>query len=66
MNLLHANVNRLDVQRRELRDLKAEAWAVVSEYSRDATKGLRPFKSRSSLRCISNLYIHPYIIQHFE
>ena len=32
MNLLHANLNRLDVARRDLRDLKGLGpWAVASE-----------------------------------
>ena len=40
MNLQRANLNRLDVQRRDLRDLKGRGpWAVASERSEDATKG---------------------------
>ena len=45
------------MQRRDLRDLKGRGpWAVASERSEDATKGPRPFKSRRSLRCTSNLF----------
>ena len=45
------NIYRLDVVRRDLRDLKGRGpWAVV------ATKGPRPFKSRRSLRATSNLF----------
>ena len=43
----HPNISYIDMQCRELRDLKGRgAWAV-------ATKGLRSFKSRSSLCCTS-------------
>ena len=51
------NTSLPDVQRRDLRDLKGRGpWAVASERSEDATKGPRPFKSRRSLRCTSNLF----------
>ena len=47
MNLQRANLNRLDVQRRDLRDLEGRGpWAVASERSEDATKG--PSVNRTS------------------
>ena len=51
MNLQRANLNRLDVQRRDLRDLKGLGPLVAT------AQGPRPFKSRRSLRCTSNLYL---------
>ena len=58
MNLQRANLNRLDVQRRDLRDLKGLGPLVASSLRSDATaQGPRPFKSRRSLRCTSNLYL---------
>ena len=58
MNLLHANLNRLDVARRDLRDLKGLGPLVASSLRSDATaQGPRPFKSRRSLRATSNLYL---------
>ena len=62
MNLQHANLNRLDVARRDLRDLKGLGHLVASSLRSDATaQGPRPFKSRRSLRATSNLYIYKYI-----
>ena len=58
MNLQHANLNRLDVARRDLRDLKGLGPLVASSLCSDATaQGPRPFKSRRSLRATSNLYV---------
>ena len=58
MNLQHANLNRLDVACKDLRDLKGLGPLVASERSEDATaQGPRPFKSRRSLRATSNLYL---------
>ena len=43
MNLLHANLNRLDVARRDLRDLKGLGPLVASSLRSDATaQGPRP------------------------
>ena len=51
MNLQHANLNRLDVARRDLSDLKGRGPLVAT------AQGPRPFKSRRSLRATSNLYL---------
>ena len=59
MNLQHANLNRLDVARKDLRDLKGLGPLVESSLRSDATaQGPRPFKSRRSLRATSNLYLY--------
>ena len=57
MNLQCANLNRLDVQCRDLHDLKGLGPLVASSLCSDAiAQGPWPFKSRRSLRCTSNLY----------
>ena len=50
--------------RRDLRDLKGRGpWAVESERNKDATKGLRPFKSHRSLRATSRFACCKFIGQ---
>ena len=48
---MNANLNRVDVARRDLRDLKGLGPLVAT------AQGPRPFKSRRPLRTTSNLYI---------
>ena len=46
---IKCNKYRLDAESREIRDLESQGpWAVASERSEDATKGLRLSKSRIS------------------
>ena len=51
-------IYRLDIKSEDLRDLETRGpWAVASEHSEDATKGLRVSKLCRSdwTRCLTNL-----------